>query len=99
MGRPNWFDARLRKRLTLGIAASLALPWLAGEFTKRFYTAGLTREPEKAQMLIEFIAWGAMAFGLSMVATWLIGCWVTAIMKGPTVLGDEFPGAPGEPPR
>jgi hypothetical protein len=33
-----------------------------------------------------------------MAATWLIGCWVMAIMKGPRHDADAFPGAPGEPP-
>jgi hypothetical protein len=99
MGHGSWFDAQVRRRLAGALAVSLALPWFIGAFVKGFYTAGLTRDPEKAQLLIDFIAWGATAFGLSMVLTWLIGSWVTAVMKGPRQLGDEFPGAPGEPPR
>ena len=52
----------------------------------------------RRQLLIDFIVIGAIVFALTMVATWLIGCWVTAVMKGPRRDADTFPGAPGEHP-
>ncbi|MCE4554460.1 hypothetical protein [Pelomonas cellulosilytica] len=94
----GWFTRSLQKRAALAVAASLALPWLAGEFAKGFYQPGLADDAVRRQMLIDFIVIGASLFALTMVATWLIGCWITAVMKGPRRDADAFPGAPGEPP-
>ena len=94
----GWFTPQLRRRATLAVAACLALPWAAGEIAKSFYQPGLHNDPARTQLLIDFIAIGAGLFGLTMVLTWLIGCWVTAVMKGPRQDADVFPGAPGQPP-
>lgn len=96
--RQTWFTPALRRRAAWAIAASLLLPWALGEFVKGFHTPGLSNDPERTQLLIDYIVIGAALFGLSMIATWLIGCWITAVMKGPQRTADSFPGAPGEPP-
>ena len=94
----SWFTPGLRQRAALAVAAALALPWTVGEFAKGFYQPGLADDAERRQLLIDFMVIGAIVFALTMVATWLIGCWVTAVMKGPRRQADDFPGAPGEPP-
>lgn len=95
---PGWFTPLLRRRAALAVAASLLLPWAVGQFVKGFYQPGLADDAVRRQLLIDFIVIGASLFSLTMVATWLIGCWVTAVMKGPRHDADAFPGAPGEPP-
>lgn len=99
MARPSWFTPPLRRRAAWAVAASVGLPWLAGEFAKGFYTPGLAPDPERSRLLIDFIVIGTTVFALTMVVTWLIGCWVMAVMKGPRIDGDAFPGAAGEPPQ
>lgn len=94
----GWFTPRLRRRTALALAACLALPWMAGEFAKGFYQPGLSNDAARSQLLIDFIVIGTSLFGLTLVATGLIGAWVTAVMKGPRQQADPFPGAPGEPP-
>lgn len=94
----GWFTPTLRRRAALATAACVVLPWCAAEFAKGFYQPGLANDPVRSQMLIDFIAIGSGLFGLSMVLTWLIGCWVMAVMRGPRQQGDRFPGAPGQPP-
>ncbi|WIT10412.1 hypothetical protein PFX98_16020 [Paucibacter sediminis] len=86
-----WFTARLRRRLAWALAACLALPWAGSEFAKQFVQPGLHNDAARAALLIDYIAIGTALFGLSMVLTWLVGAWVTAVMKGPTHLGDAFP--------
>ena len=94
----GWFTPALRRRAAGALIASLAAPWLLGELAKGFIQPGLASDAVRRQMLIDFIVTGTSLFALSMVATWLIGCWVMAIMKGPRHDADAFPGAPGEPP-
>lgn len=94
----GWFTPLLRRRAAMAVGASLLLPWAAGQFAKDFVQPGLADDAVRRQMLIDFIVVGASLFALTMVATWLIGCWVTAVMKGPRREADAFPGAPGEPP-
>lgn len=96
--QPGWFTPTLRRRAVAAVLASLGLPWMLGEFAKSFHTPGLSNDPERTQLLIDYIVIGAVLFCLSMVATWLMGCWVTAVMKGPRRDADPFPGDPGEPP-
>jgi len=96
--RGQWFTPALRRRAALAVAASLGIPWALGEIAKNSYQPGLHNDPARSQLLIDFIVIGACLFGLTMVLTWLIGCWVTAVMKGPRQNGDVFPGAPGQPP-
>lgn len=93
----SWFTPALRQRTAWAVAASLGLPWMAGEFVKGFYAPGLSNDPVRAQMLIDFIVIGSMLFALTMVFTWLIGCWITAVMKGPPRHADAFPDGTGEP--
>ncbi|MBL8279435.1 MAG: hypothetical protein JNL93_22405 [Pelomonas sp.] len=94
----GWFTPLLRRRAALAVAASLLAPWAVGQFVKGFYQPGLADDAVRSQLLIDFIVIGTSLFALTMVATWLIGCWVTAVMKGPRRDADHFPGAPGEPP-
>lgn len=94
----GWFTPALRRRAALALAACVLLPWVTGEFVKGFYQPGLSNDAERSQLLIDFIVIGSSLFGLTLVLTWLIGCWVTAVMKGPRRDADGFPGAPGEPP-
>lgn len=89
---------RLRTHAALAVAGAIALPWLAGEFAKGFIQPGLADDAHRRQLLVDFIVIGSVIFLLTMVATWLIGCWITAVMKGPVRRRDAFPGAPGEPP-
>ncbi len=77
--------------------ASVALPWLLGEFVKTFYQPGLDHQPQRSQMLIEFIVLDGMLFGLTMVLTYAIGCWITAVMHGLRRDGDAFPAGQGSP--
>ncbi|MBV8124332.1 MAG: hypothetical protein JOY60_11285 [Burkholderiaceae bacterium] len=86
-----WFTPALRKRLLLGLAASIGLPWLLGEWAKTFVQPGLHNDAERMQLLIDFIVRGAMLFSLTMLLTWLIGRWILAVMKGKQYLGDAFP--------
>ncbi len=104
----QWFDARLKRRLAWALAASFALPWLAGEFAKQFVQPGLHNDAQRGQLLIDFIVIGTIVFALTLVLTWLIGSWVTAVMKGPQIEGDAFPadaaggfaaGGPASDPR
>ncbi len=94
----SWFTPTLRRRTAWAIAACLLLPWAVGEFVKGFYQPGLSNDAARSQMLIDFIVIGTILFSLTMVATWLIGCWVTAVMKGPQYRADAFPGSPDQPP-
>lgn len=94
----RWWTPALRRRTALAVASSLLLPWALGEFVKGFYQPGLAHDALRRQLLIDFIALGASLFALTMVLTWLIGCWVTAVMKGPPRTADAFPGAPAGPP-
>lgn len=94
----GWFTPLLRRRAAAAVAASLLLPWAIGQFAKDFVQPGLADDAVRRQLLIDFMVISAIVFALTMVATWLIGCWVTAVMKGPRRDADTFPGAPGEPP-
>lgn len=87
----DWFSASLRRRLALMLALALGLPWLVGDVAKRFVQPGLHNDAQRGQQLIDFMVLGGMGFGLTLVATWLIGVWVTAVMKGPALNGDAFP--------
>lgn len=87
----RWFTVQVRRRLMLALAASFALPYLIGEFFKQFVQPGLHNDAARGQMLIDFIVIGAILFSLTLVLTWLIGSWITAVMKGPRVEADAFP--------
>ena len=40
---------------------------------------------------------GGILFALTMVLTYAIGCWITAVMRGPRRDGDVFPSGQGRP--
>lgn len=87
----RWFTPRIRQRLLAAVAASLVGPWLIGAFLKQFVQPGLHNDAVRGQLLIDFIVIGAIVFSLSLVLTWLIGSWITAVMKGPPMEADAFP--------
>lgn len=90
----DWFTTRLRRQLLWALVAALGLPWLVGTWAKQFIQPGLHNDAERAAQLVDFMVLGGIFFGLSMIVVWLVGCWVVAVMKGPALQGDEFPGAP-----
>jgi hypothetical protein len=92
---PSWLDAVCRRRLGWATLASCALPWLGGETIKQNYQAGLVDDPVRSQMLIDFIVIGTVVFALTMVLTYAIGCWITAVMRGPQRSRDPLP-LPGD---
>lgn len=94
---PNWKTSPTRWRLLWASIASVLLPWLAGEMIKTFYQPGLHDQPQRSQMLIDFIVAGSILFALTMVLTFAIGCWITAVMHGPRRDGDAFPAGQGTP--
>jgi hypothetical protein len=77
--------------------ASLLLPWMLGELVKTFHQPGLDDQPERSRMLVDFIVAGGIVFALTMVLTYAIGCWITAVMRGPRRDGDVFPSGQGRP--
>jgi len=46
---------------------------------------------------VDFIVAGGIVFALTMVLTYAIGCWITAVMRGPRRDGDVFPSGQGRP--
>jgi hypothetical protein len=89
---PGWKTSRVRWQLLWATLASLLLPWLLGEFIKTFHQPGLDDQAERSQMLVDFIVAGSILFALTMVLTYAIGCWISAVMQGPRRFGDAFPG-------
>ena len=94
---PGWKTSRTRWQLLWATLASLLLPWLLGEAVKTFHQPGLVDQPERARMLVDFIVVGGILFALTMVLTYAIGCWITAVMRGPRRDGDVFPSGQGRP--
>ena len=79
------------KRLLWACAAGIALPWIAGEWIKRWQQADFARDPARGAMLVDFIVAGTIFTALTLVLTVAVGCWVTAVMKGPQYTADSFP--------
>jgi hypothetical protein len=96
---PGWRSSRARRWLLWAAAASVLLPWLAGELAKTFHQPGLDDDGTRNLMLIDFIVVGSVVFLLTMVVTCAFGCWITAVMHGPRRDGDAFPGDNGRPLR
>jgi hypothetical protein len=94
---PNWSTSPTRWRLLWAAVVSIVLPWLLGEFFKSLHQPGLDDNAQRSQMLIDFIVAGAILFGLTMVLTFAIGCWINAVMHGPRRDGDAFPAGQGSP--
>jgi hypothetical protein len=88
---PGWLDASCRRRLGWALAASFAVPWSVGELAKPGRQAGLTDDPLRSQLLIDYIVIGAIIFALTMVMTYAVGCWITAVMKGQERTRDSLP--------
>jgi hypothetical protein len=94
---PRWKSSKTRRRLPALLAACLLLPWLLGEWAKTFHQPGLGDDTARAQLLIDFIVAGGVLFALTMLLTWVIGCWISAVMHGPRRDGDPFPAGQGSP--
>ena len=86
-----FFSRTVRHRLGWAAAASVALPWTAGEWVKRWQQADMPLDPMRSEMLVDFIVAGSIFSALSLVLTVAIGCWVTSVMKGPRFTADSFP--------
>lgn len=80
---PAWMDGGCRRRLGWATLASCALAWVLRETIKPGYQGGLVHDPMRGQMLIDFVVIGTVVFALTMVLAYAIGCWITAVMKGP----------------
>ena len=78
-------------RLAWAAAASVALPWVAGEWVKRGIESGMPADLARRAMMIDYLVAGTIFAALSMVLTVAFGCWVTAVMKGPRHTADSFP--------
>jgi hypothetical protein len=85
------FPPAVAKRLLWATAASIALPWTAGEWVKRWQGTTFAPDPMRDAMLVDFIVAGCILTALSLVLTVAVGCWVTAVMKGPRYTADSFP--------
>ena len=85
------FPAAVRNRLLWATAASIVLPWIAGEFVKRWQQTALTHDALHDERIVDFIVAGSIFTCLSLVLAVAFGCWVTAVMKGPRFTADSFP--------
>jgi hypothetical protein len=94
---PGWKTSRTRWQLLWASLASVLLPWMLGELVKTFHQPGLDDQSDRHQMLVDFIVAGGILFALTMVLTYAIGCWITAVMHGPRREGDAFPADQGQP--
>jgi len=84
--------SRTTRRALAGSAlASVLLPWLVGEFAKSFHQPGLSNHWEREALFIDILVVAVIVFALTMVFTVLLGCLITASMKGPRHFGDAFP--------
>jgi len=87
----RWFSLAARSRLLRGTVAAVVLPWIAGECVKRWQQAAMPLDPMRSEMLVDFIVAGTVVTALIFVLTVAVGCWVTAVMKGPRFSADSFP--------
>ena len=85
------FPPAVRNRLLWATAASIALPWTAGEWVKRWMDASMPLNPLHDELIVDFIVAGSILSCLSLVLAAAFGCWVTAVMKGPRRTADSFP--------
>jgi hypothetical protein len=83
----------VKQRLAWAAAASVAVPWVVGEFAKTFHQPGLDDDALRNAQFIDILVIGVAIFLLSMVVTVGFGCVITAVMKGPRYFGDAFPSA------
>ncbi|MCH7342431.1 hypothetical protein LZ017_03445 [Pelomonas sp. CA6] len=87
-----WFTPALRRKALAAVIGCVALPFGVAELVKTGIQPGIAEDALRRAQLLDYMAIGAMLFGLSMVMAWLVGCWVVAVMKGPQLDGDAFPG-------
>ncbi len=85
------FPRPVRNRLAWAAAASVLLPWTVGEWVKRWQQTEMPLDPMRGEMMVDFIVAGTVFTSLSLVLTVVIGCWVTAVMRGPRFSADSFP--------
>ncbi len=85
------FSRAVRNRLAWATAGSVVLPWTIGEWVKRWLQIDMPRDPMRGEMLVDFIVAGVIVTALTLVLTVAVGCWVTAVMKGPHFTADSFP--------
>lgn len=84
-------SAPVKRRLAWSVVASLLLPWMVGEFLKTFHQAGLDDDAHRNAQFIDIMVIAVVIFALTAVFTVMLGCLITAAMKGPQHLGDPFP--------
>jgi hypothetical protein len=85
------FPAAVRNRLLWATAGSVVVPWIAGEAVKRWQSMDMPLDPMRSEMMVDFIVAGTIVTALTLVLTVAVGCWVTAVMKGPHYVADSFP--------
>lgn len=85
------FPRAVRNRLVGAAVAAVVLPWVAGEWVKRWQQLDMPLDPARGEMLVDFIVAGTIFAALTLVFTVAIGCWVTAVMQGPRFTADSFP--------
>lgn len=87
----KFFPRVVRDRLAWAAAASVALPWMAGEWVKRGIESDMPMDLARRAQMIDYLVVGTIFSALSLVLTVAVGCWVTAVMKGPRYTADSFP--------
>jgi hypothetical protein len=85
------FSHAVRNRLAWAAAAAVLLPWIVGEWVKRWQQTEMPLDPMRGEMMVDFIVAGTIVTALILVFTVAVGCWVTAVMKGPRFTADSFP--------
>ncbi len=85
------FSPAVRNRLLWATAGSLVLPWIAGEAVKRWQSMEMPLNPMRSETMVDFIVAGTIVTASTLVLTVAVGCWVTAVMKGPHYVADSFP--------
>jgi len=85
------FSRTVRNRLAWATGAGVVLPWMVGEWVKRWLQTDMPLDPMRGEMLVDFIVAGTIMTALTLVFTVAMGCWVTAVMKGPRFTADSFP--------
>ena len=85
------FSRAVRNRLVWAAAGSVAVPWVLGEWVKRWQAMAMPLNPLHDALLVDFIVAGTIVAALTLVFTVAMGCWVTAVMKGPHITADSFP--------
>jgi hypothetical protein len=94
---PGFRDSPTRRWLPWALLLSFVGPWALGEFVKTFHQPGLDDDSARRQMMIDFIVAGSVLSLLTMLVVVLLGCWITAVLRGPRRDGDAFPADHGRP--